>query len=169
MRHWLGTSSRRPFLPHVRGPLSIHRTLRPAFPSFLTRLTRPLVKAREVLESDPEFAGLDFSALTPEWTSKAGFYAATEEAIAARARWVRHWLRSRPEQRIVVVSHGDCLRYITKGHNTHEPWANCEVREYTFAVDEADDQDGEAWLVPVKKQVAVEGEPEPTSSEQAGL
>ncbi|EJF63136.1 phosphoglycerate mutase-like protein [Dichomitus squalens LYAD-421 SS1] len=125
--------------------------------------------AREALEADPEFAGLDFSTLTPDWTSKAGFYAATEQAIAARARWVRRWLRSRPEQRIVVVAHGDLLRYIIKGYNTHEAWANCEVREYTFAVDEADDKDGEAWLVPVKKLVAVEGDPEPTSSEQASL
>ncbi|TFK88078.1 phosphoglycerate mutase-like protein [Polyporus arcularius HHB13444] len=122
--------------------------------------------AREVLEADPEFAGIDFSTLTPDWTSKAGFYAATEEAIAARARWVRKWLRARPEQHIVVVSHGDCLRYITKGRNTHEPWANVEVREYTFAVEEAEDKDGEAWLVPVKK-VAQEGEAQPTSSEMA--
>ncbi|RDX44695.1 phosphoglycerate mutase-like protein [Lentinus brumalis] len=122
--------------------------------------------AREVLEADPEFAGIDFSTLTPDWTSKAGFYAATEEAIAARARWVRKWLRARPEQHIVVVSHGDCLRYITKRRNTHEPWANVEVREYTFAVEEAEDKDGEAWLVPVKK-VAQEGEAQPTSSEMA--
>ncbi|KAI0706918.1 phosphoglycerate mutase-like protein [Cerioporus squamosus] len=120
--------------------------------------------AREVLEADPEFAGIDFSTLTPDWTSKAGFYAATEEAIVARARWVRKWLRARPEQHIAVVAHGDCLRYITKGRNTHEPWANVEVREYTFAVEDAEDADGEAWLVPVKK-VAQEGEAEPTSSE----
>ncbi|RPD62147.1 phosphoglycerate mutase-like protein [Lentinus tigrinus ALCF2SS1-7] len=122
--------------------------------------------AREVLEADPEFAGLDFSALTPDWTSKAGFYAATEEAIAARARWARRWLRARPEQHIVVVGHGDCLRYITKGYNTHEPWANVEVREYTFAAEEAEDSSGEGWLVPVAK-VAQEGEAQPTSSETA--
>ncbi|KAI0366245.1 phosphoglycerate mutase-like protein [Pilatotrama ljubarskyi] len=120
---------------------------------------------RAVLEADPEFAGLDFSALTPDWNSKQGFYAATEDAIRARARWVRQWLRSRPERHIVVVSHGDCLRYITKGQNTHEPWANVEMREFTFAADESEDKDGQAWLVPVKR-VAQEGEAEPTSSEQ---
>ncbi|KAI0352796.1 phosphoglycerate mutase-like protein [Trametes cingulata] len=120
---------------------------------------------RAVLEADPEFAGLDFSALTPDWNSKQGFYSADEDAIRARARWVRQWLRSRPEQRIVVVSHGDCLRYITKGRNTHEPWANVEMREFTFASEEAEDEDGEAWLTPVKR-VAQEGEAEPTSSEQ---
>ena len=84
-------------------------------------------------------------------------------AIAARARWVRHWLRARPERHIVVVCHGDCLRYITQGRNTYNPWANVEVREYTFAADEAEDADGEAWLVPVS-EVAQGAEAEPTSS-----
>ncbi len=52
----------------------------------------------------------------------------------------------------------------------HEPWANVEVREYTFAEDESgekgDDED-EAWLVAVGKPqpVVKEGEAEPTSSE----
>ncbi|KAI0637601.1 phosphoglycerate mutase-like protein [Trametes polyzona] len=117
---------------------------------------------RATLEADPEYASLDLSALTPDWNSKAGFYAATEDAIRARARWVRRWLRARPERAIAVVAHGDLLRYITAGRNTHEPWANVEVREYTFATD---DEDDEAWLVPVKR-VAREGEAEPTSSEQ---
>ncbi|KAI0643589.1 phosphoglycerate mutase-like protein [Trametes meyenii] len=119
---------------------------------------------REVLEADPEYVGLDLSLLTPDWTSKADFYAASPPAIAARARWVRHWLRARPEARIALVAHGDFLRYLTTGRNTHEPWANVEVREYTFAAEEADDADGEAWLVPVRR-VAKEGEDEPTSSE----
>ena len=122
---------------------------------------------RAVLEADPEFAGLDLSALTPDWNTKQGFYAATETAIRARARWVRNWLRARPERRIVVVSHGDFLRYITKGENDHGAWANVEMREYTFAVEEGEDGDGdgEAWLVPVK-EVVEGGEDEPTSSEQ---
>ena len=126
------------------------------------------LQPREVLEAIPEYAGLDFSALTPDWTSKEGFYSASEAALLARARWVRRWLRERAEARIALVSHGDFLRYLTLGRNDHSPWANVEVREYTFAVDEADDKEGEAWLVPVK-QVAVEGETEPTSSEQAAL
>ena len=91
-------------------------------------------------------------------------YAASDAAVAARARWVRRWLRARPEPRIAVVSHGDFLRVLTEGRNTHAPWANVEVREYTFACEEADDAEGEAWLAPVK-EVAVEGVVEPTSSD----
>ncbi|KAI0793286.1 phosphoglycerate mutase-like protein [Abortiporus biennis] len=119
---------------------------------------------REHLESNPEFSGLDFSLVTEDWTSKAGFYASTDEALKARARWNRRWLRSRPEREIVVVSHGDCLRYITQGYNTHEPWANAEVREYRFALETEEDKEGDAWLVPTGV-IAREGGAKPTSSE----
>ncbi|KAH8106332.1 phosphoglycerate mutase-like protein [Cristinia sonorae] len=119
---------------------------------------------REDLEANAEYAGLDFSLLTPDWISKEGFYSASVPALQARARWNRKWLRARPERDIVVVAHGDCLRYITEGFNSYKDWANAEVREYTFKVEEAEDVDGEAWLVPVK-QVAKEGDAQPTSSE----
>lgn len=79
---------------------------------------------------------------------------------------MRQWLRARPEREIVVVAHGDILRYMTDGYNSGTAWANAEVREYTFAKEEADDLQGEAWLVPVK-EVAKEGADEPTSSEVA--
>ncbi|OSX60685.1 hypothetical protein POSPLADRAFT_1148492 [Postia placenta MAD-698-R-SB12] len=120
---------------------------------------------REVLEADPEYAGIDFSTLTPDWTSKAGFYAATSSALKARARWNRRWLRERPERDIVLVAHGDCLRYITDGENSFKPWANVEVREYTFKVEDEEDTDGDAWLVEVKK-VVQEGADLPTSSSE---
>lgn len=107
------------------------------------------------------------SELTPDWTSKAGFYASTVPALQARARWCRTWLRSRPEREIVVVAHGDILRYMTDGFNSGAEWANAEVREYTFEVEEAEDGRGEAWLKRVG-EVAKEGAEEPTSSEVAG-
>jgi len=101
---------------------------------------------RDELEANPEFSGLDFSALTPGWTSKAGFYAAEDRALRARAAWVRRWLRDQPESKIVVVAHSAILRYITEGYNSQKFWATVEVREYTFASDEEDE---EANIVPV--------------------
>lgn len=62
------------------------------------------------------------------------------------------------------MAHGDCLRYITEGFNSHKVWANAEVREYTFKVEEEEDAEGEAWLIPVR-EVAKEGDVQPTSSE----
>lgn len=87
-------------------------------------------------------------------------------ALQARARWCRNWLRSRPEREIVVVAHGDILRYMTDGFNSGAEWANAEVREYTFEKEAKDDVQGEAWLVRVR-EVAKKGAEEPTSSETA--
>lgn len=69
--------------------------------------------AKEVLERDPELQGFDFSPLTPDWTSKQGFYAADDVSLNKRAQWIRQYLRSRPEQDIVVMAHGDILRRIS--------------------------------------------------------
>jgi hypothetical protein len=115
--------------------------------------------SRADLEADPEFSGLDFSNLTDDWNSNQGFYGTDSKTLAARAKWCRRWLRERPEQSIVVVAHGDVLRYITDGRNSTKPWGNTEVREYTFKSE--DDED--AAIVPVQK-VAQEGGDDPTSS-----
>ncbi|SJX65145.1 uncharacterized protein SRS1_15954 [Sporisorium reilianum f. sp. reilianum] len=85
--------------------------------------------AKEVLERDPELQGFDFSSLTPDWTSKQGFYAADEVSLNKRAQWVRQYIRSRPEQDIVVMAHGDILRRIT---GEPYPWKNAEVRLFQF-------------------------------------
>lgn len=98
------------------------------------------------MEANPEFSGLDFGKLTPDWTSKKDFYAVEDSALKARATWVRKWLRGRPESKIVVVAHAGILRYITEGHNSGRFWANTEVRVYTFASDE-EDEDAEVVSV----------------------
>ena len=110
----------------------------------------------EVYKGLPEYAGLDLSRLVPksdkiedDWTKKRGFWASDEKSLQNRARWVRRWLREQPEREIVVVSHADCLRYMTEGINTLSDWANTEVREYTFKVDEEEDVEGDAWLVKI--------------------
>lgn len=66
----------------------------------------------------------------------------------------------------MVVAHADILRFITEGYNSGTFWANAEVREYTFEVDEEHDERGEAWVV-LTKNVTKKGENEPSSSEIA--
>ena len=98
------------------------------------------------MEENLEFSGLDFSELTPDWTDKEGFYSSEDNALKARAAWVRRWLRDRPESKIVVVGHTRIFRYMTEGYNSGKKWAKAEVRVYKFASDEKDE---DAEIVPV--------------------
>lgn len=90
--------------------------------------------SREELEQDPEFDGLNFSRLTPDWTSKQGFWAPDPRSKANRAKTVRQFLRDQPEKDIVLVAHGDILREITadaQGSSSYM-WKNAEVRVFKF-------------------------------------
>ncbi|KAI1134359.1 phosphoglycerate mutase-like protein [Hypoxylon sp. FL0543] len=121
--------------------------------------------SREVLEKDPEFAVFDLAPLTPDWNSKKGFWAPSEEALYNRARWVRRFLRDRPEKNIVLVSHGDILRRITShpatGPSTY-PWKNAEVRIFEF---DPLYVDTEECFLHQRENVAAAGGYEPTSTE----
>lgn len=99
------------------------------------------------------------SSLKPDWTSKEGKYSAEPKALSARAQRVRQFLRNRPEQKIVLIAHGDILRYIVYGQQDSSPWANAEVRTYTFT----SESDEDAWLQQIDTE-AKEGKDEPTSS-----
>ncbi len=103
---------------------------------------------RETLEGDSEFEGFNFSRLNPDWTSKKNLWAADAQSIAKRAQSVRHFLRDRPEQSIVVVAHGDILRQITCGANgpSNYMWKNGEIRIFKFQVSTAEGED--CFLVP---------------------
>ncbi|EMC94167.1 hypothetical protein BAUCODRAFT_150372 [Baudoinia panamericana UAMH 10762] len=120
--------------------------------------------SRDVLEANPEFAGFNFSTLTPDWTSKQGFWAADPKSISNRARWVRQWLRARPEKDIVLVAHGDVLRNITAGPNgpSMYGWKNAEVRIFKFDPEYVDTED---CFLDQKGVVAVAGGYAPTSTE----
>lgn len=120
--------------------------------------------SREKLEANPEFADFDFSKLTPDWTSKQGFWAPDSESILNRARWVRQWLRARPEKTIVLVAHGDVLRQITagpSGPSTYH-WKNAEARVFHFDSKSVDSED---CFLDQEKIVAAAGGYEPTSTE----
>lgn len=120
--------------------------------------------SKATLESKSELAGFDFSRLTPDWTSKSGFWAADHASLQARAKWVRHFLREQPQANIVLVAHGDILRRITgdsRGPSDYM-WRNAEVRVFYF--DPATVEMDECFLVP-EGEVAVAGGYGPTSSE----
>jgi len=56
-------------------------------------------RPQEELERIEEFSGIDFSLLEDDWTSKKGDF--DPEVDRERAKWVRKWLRARPEKEIV--------------------------------------------------------------------
>ncbi|KAK3677073.1 hypothetical protein LTR78_003278 [Recurvomyces mirabilis] len=118
--------------------------------------------SREKLQAKPEFKGFDFSMLTPDWISKEGFW--SPDAADERARWVREWLRARPEQTIVLVAHGDILRRITSGPNGPSTymWKNAEARIYRFDPKSVETED---CFLDDKEFVAAAGGYEPTSTE----
>ena len=121
--------------------------------------------AREELEKDPEFAGFDFSRLTPDWTSKTGFWAPDAGTIAHRAQTVRRFLRERPEKDIALVAHGDFLRQITC--DVHGPseymWKNVEVQVFRFDSETVDQND---CFLQLEEVVAAAGGYGPTSTER---
>jgi broad specificity phosphatase PhoE len=120
--------------------------------------------AKEVLEKDPELKGFNLENLKPEWTSKQGFWAADYETLQNRAKWVRQWLKNRPEETIVLVAHGDILRRITstpEGPSMYM-WKNAEARIWEFDPKSVDSDD--CWLYQ-RENVAAAGGYGPTSSD----
>lgn len=89
--------------------------------------------SRMDLEADNEFEGIDFGLLDDGWNSKSGVWSSDQNSLRRRAGWTRKWLAERPEEEIVVVSHGGALRYITEDYAGNEPWDNTEYRTYTLS------------------------------------
>jgi broad specificity phosphatase PhoE len=120
---------------------------------------------RSTLESTPEFSPYDLSRLTPDWTSKSGFYATDPASLARRATWVRRFLRDQPpgNKTIVLVAHGDFLRYLTAsasdGAPAVHPWRNAEVKAFRFDPESVEGDDGECWLVQEGRESLAPGYP----------
>ncbi|KAJ5928985.1 phosphoglycerate mutase family protein [Penicillium verhagenii] len=112
----------------------------------------PCDTGSEPAELQKEFAGknVDLNLVHEGWNNKAGRYAPTNAALRERARAARHWLKSRPEKEIVLVTHGGFLHYLTEDWEDHSQyqgtgWSNTEFRSYTFSQeDHRDDLEGRA-------------------------
>lgn len=88
--------------------------------------------SRETLERMEEFDGIDFGRLAKHWNSKTGFWAPDPKSLKIRAAWTRKWLAERPEEEIVIVSHGSALKFLTEEHGPRATWDNCECRSYAL-------------------------------------
>ena len=81
--------------------------------------------------SESEYPGFDFSGIEAPYPAKTGPFAYTHDAVKQRGVDARKWLKSRPEQLIVVVTHSAFLR-------TSVVWrrfANADYRVFTFSDD----------------------------------
>ena len=105
-------------------------------------------------ELQKEFSDLpvDFNLLHEEaWNAKKGLFGANALAVKKRALFVRRWLRERPEDVIVLVSHGGFLHYLNEDWEGFKEekgtgWVNCEWRTYEFRAQEGQ-KDENASLV----------------------
>ena len=67
-----------------------------------------------VLKEEMKDKPVDLSRVKEGWNVKTGKWAPTVDALEKRAREARQWLRARPEDEIVVVTHGGLLHYLTE-------------------------------------------------------
>ncbi|KAL9005682.1 MAG: hypothetical protein Q9188_001541 [Gyalolechia gomerana] len=66
-----------------------------------------------VIKEDFKAKPVNFTLVPDDWDSKQGKWAANTNAIEARCREARKWLKERDEEAIVVVTHGGLLHYLT--------------------------------------------------------
>lgn len=67
-----------------------------------------------VLKEEMGDKPVDLTRVKEGWNVKTGKWAPTADAIDQRAREARQWLKARPEDEIVVVTHGGFLHYFTQ-------------------------------------------------------
>ena len=67
-----------------------------------------------VLKEEMKDQPVDLSLVKEGWNVKTGKWAPTADAVEKRAREARQWLKARPEQEIVLVTHGGFLHYFTQ-------------------------------------------------------
>lgn len=79
---------------------------------------------------------------SPYWYRKVGRYAFERDALIARARRLRRWLRERPERHIAVVSHGQSIIDVTLGITANGFRQGIFLHYVTDNIDEHGNQTG---------------------------
>ncbi|KAF4313636.1 Ubiquitin-conjugating enzyme E2 [Botryosphaeria dothidea] len=136
-----GAALARPDVPFLLVPLAQEVAANPCdtgFPADELRGAVPeLVKEGEV---PFDLRKIDFGLVEEGWNSKSGIYKPSFPAVERRATLLRAWLRARPEENVVLVTHGAFLHYLMEDWSDYDPkkgtgFCNCEVRRYGFADD----------------------------------
>ncbi|KAI4150498.1 MAG: hypothetical protein LQ340_004032 [Diploschistes diacapsis] len=97
----------------------------------------------EALRKEFKDQPVDLSLVKEGWNSKTGKWAPEADAVRARAKEARQWLKARPEKEIVLVTHGGFLHYLNEDWAGFDAikgtgWVNAEFRSYSFKEEEGD-------------------------------
>ncbi|CAG8936671.1 unnamed protein product [Penicillium salamii] len=102
-----------------------------------------------------------------------GRYHPGRDAVSARARGARLWLKARPESEIVVVAHGGLMHFLTGewedcSKNEATGWDNAEYRTYEFDTARID-EDLPLLETPESRLRRGKTGPQPSHSDQSSL
>ncbi|KAF2130539.1 phosphoglycerate mutase family protein-like protein [Dothidotthia symphoricarpi CBS 119687] len=106
----------------------------------------PQILAGLFLEGELEFDldKIDASAVSKGWNGKKGYWAYEKQTILKRAQDLRNWLLQRPEEQILLVTHGAFAHFLTEDWDVADPmigtaYKNCEHREFRFTTESTAD------------------------------
>ncbi|KAJ5334589.1 hypothetical protein N7452_006992 [Penicillium brevicompactum] len=125
-------------------------------------------------EFEESSVSIDFDFIPENWNQKqTGRYHPGREAVSARAREARLWLKARPEKEIVVVAHGGLMHFLNGDwedccKNEATGWDNAEYRTYEFDTARID-EDLPMLETPESRLRRGKTGPQPSHEEQSSL
>ncbi|KAF4534040.1 Phosphoglycerate mutase family protein [Lasiodiplodia theobromae] len=136
-----GAALARPDVPFLLVPHAQEVAANPCDTGFAAdELKAALPEMVDAKSVEFDLGKIDFGLVEEGWNSKSGIYTPSFPAVERRAALFRAWLRARPEENIVLVTHGAFLHYLMEDWTDYDPkkgtgFCNCEVRRYGFAED----------------------------------